>query len=303
MGAAASPTCRSPEETLLFGLSEAAPSCAVALRLGCHVEGIGVDPDAPPLVWEAWTADGWRRLRPRARRHRRAQHAPATSCCTCPPTTPTSVVAGLRAGWVRARVVEVPTGARRATPPRRGCAVRRRSPIGRHGRGGRRPPGPAETLGAAEGVAGQRFTVGRTPVLPTGRGAGRRGLGRRDGLAGVDPGARLRRQRAGRPALRPGRRHRRARRSARPCGSRTARSAQYGAVPARGATLRLRAYRTGGGARGQRQRARPRGAALVDPVRLAASATGSPRAAGATPRTSRTPSCEDRWSCAAPTVR
>ena len=35
--------------------------CAVTMRLDCQIEGIGVDPLDPPLVWEAWAGTEWRR--------------------------------------------------------------------------------------------------------------------------------------------------------------------------------------------------------------------------------------------------
>src|SRR5690606_3040585 len=48
-----------PGDCMLLGLSAAVPHCAVALNLDSRVDGVGVDPRQPPLVWEAWTADGW----------------------------------------------------------------------------------------------------------------------------------------------------------------------------------------------------------------------------------------------------
>ena len=44
---------------LLIGLSNAVPSCAIVLRMDCRVRGVGVRPDWPPLIWEAWTGSGW----------------------------------------------------------------------------------------------------------------------------------------------------------------------------------------------------------------------------------------------------
>ena len=35
------------------------PSCAVVFRFDCAIEGIGVDPRNPPLLWEAWTGSDW----------------------------------------------------------------------------------------------------------------------------------------------------------------------------------------------------------------------------------------------------
>ena len=47
------------DDVLLLGLDDAAPSCAIGLRFECHVQGVGVDPTEPPLVWEAWDGTGW----------------------------------------------------------------------------------------------------------------------------------------------------------------------------------------------------------------------------------------------------
>src|SRR5438067_4640938 len=47
-----------PGDALLLGLSDAVPSCAVVFRFTCEIEGVGVDPRNPPLVWEAWTGRG-----------------------------------------------------------------------------------------------------------------------------------------------------------------------------------------------------------------------------------------------------
>src|SRR5207249_1823376 len=48
-----------PDDVLLIGLSEAVPSCAVTLRFRCDIEGVGVDPENPPLLWEAWDGYAW----------------------------------------------------------------------------------------------------------------------------------------------------------------------------------------------------------------------------------------------------
>lgn len=49
-----------PGDALLFGLPTPVPRCVVAVRVDSRVEGIGVDPRQPPLVWEAWDGGGWR---------------------------------------------------------------------------------------------------------------------------------------------------------------------------------------------------------------------------------------------------
>ena len=60
-----------PGDALLIGLSNAVPSCAVVIRMDCRVRGVGVRPDWPPLIWEAWTGSGWTAVRPRPGRDRR----------------------------------------------------------------------------------------------------------------------------------------------------------------------------------------------------------------------------------------
>ena len=47
------------DDFLLVGLTDPVPSCVVRLDFDCHVEGVGVHPEQPPLVWEAWTGTGW----------------------------------------------------------------------------------------------------------------------------------------------------------------------------------------------------------------------------------------------------
>ena len=59
---------RRPGDALYVGLTDAVPSNAVRLRFKCHIEGVGVDPTNPPLVWEAWNGEDWERVRARLRR-------------------------------------------------------------------------------------------------------------------------------------------------------------------------------------------------------------------------------------------
>ncbi|MFI8088193.1 putative baseplate assembly protein [Streptomyces sp. NPDC086080] len=152
-----------PGDALLFGLPTAVPRCIVAVRLDSRVEGIGVDPRQPPLVWEAWDGGGWQ------------------PCGTGPDTTgglnrpgevivyvpaghTASVIGGTRAGWLRCRVTEAEPGQPfySESPTVREAAV--------FTVGGTMSVEHAETvtdvpLGTSEGVAGQTFRLGRPPVL------------------------------------------------------------------------------------------------------------------------------------------
>ncbi|MCE0445646.1 putative baseplate assembly protein [Streptomyces tricolor] len=152
-----------PGDALLFGLPTAVPSCIVAVRLDSRVEGVGVDPRQPPLVWEAWDGGGWRACRDRHRHHRRAEPARR----------------GRRARAGRAHGVGDRRDAGRlaALPGHRGGtgpAVLLGSPTVREAAvftvGGTMTVEHAETvtdvpLGTSEGVPGQSFALARPPVL------------------------------------------------------------------------------------------------------------------------------------------
>ncbi|HKF75343.1 MAG TPA: putative baseplate assembly protein, partial [Candidatus Dormibacteraeota bacterium] len=99
-----------PGDVLLIGLTDAVPSCAVTLRLGCRIEGVGVDPDRPPLTWEAWTGGAWVACEVERdetgglnRDGDVVLHVPGTHAAGAP-------VLAQRAGWLRARVVEAGPG-------------------------------------------------------------------------------------------------------------------------------------------------------------------------------------------------
>jgi predicted phage baseplate assembly protein len=236
-----------PGDALLIGLSTAVPSCAVVLRIDCPVRGHGIDPRNPPLVWEAWIGTGWTQCeleRDEAGGFNRSGdvllHVPASHRA--------SVIGRQRAGWLRCRVVPAVADQPEyvATPE---IAAIRAFTIG-----GTVGIVHAETvhdemLGVSDGTPGQRFVLQRRPVLPAGRPAvlqvsddatgwtdwlpvGDFAMSaetdqhyRMDSVAGeVEFG----------PAVRlPG------------GGLR-----QYGAVPPRGSTLRMSAYRVGGGTGG-----------------------------------------------------
>jgi predicted phage baseplate assembly protein len=158
--------CPEPDDALYLGLTDPVPRCAVRLDFRGRLDGVGVDPHWPPLAWEAWDGRDWVECLVSEdgtgglnRSGAVTLHLPADHAA--------SVVGGIRAGWLRARVTPVESGqpAYTKTPvvdALTACTV-----------GGTMPAVHAdiiqnETLGTTEGVAGQRFVVSRTPVLHTG---------------------------------------------------------------------------------------------------------------------------------------
>ncbi|HEV2088483.1 MAG TPA: putative baseplate assembly protein, partial [Cryptosporangiaceae bacterium] len=235
-----------PGDALLLGLSDPVPRCAVLLRLDCDVEGVGVDPRRPPLAWEAWDGSGWTRCEVDAD-GTGGLNRPGDVVLHVPPTHTASVIGRERAGWLRCRVTE----------PAQGQPFYSASPRVRTAEaqtvGGTVDAAHAETVrgeivGLSEGVPGQRFPLRQRPVVP-----GDEPLVLE--VAGGDDWEEWRAVEhfadsvpedrhftldhvAGEVVLGPAVRE--------PDGT----LRQYGAVPAKGTPLRLRAYRTGGGRRG-----------------------------------------------------
>ncbi|MGW2847529.1 putative baseplate assembly protein [Streptomyces sp. NPDC001108] len=155
-----------PGDALLFGLPTAVPRCIVAVRLDSRVEGVGVDPRQPPLVWEAWDGARWV-VCETGTDSTGGLNRPGEVIVFVPAGHTASVTAGVRAGWLRCRV----------TAPEPGQPFYSESPTIREAEvftvGGTMDVEHAETvldvpLGTSEGVAGQRFTVSRAPLLTDG---------------------------------------------------------------------------------------------------------------------------------------
>uniref|UniRef100_A0AAU2VHX4 Baseplate assembly protein n=1 Tax=Streptomyces sp. NBC_00008 TaxID=2903610 RepID=A0AAU2VHX4_9ACTN len=152
-----------PGDALLFGLPAPVPRCVVAVRVDSRVEGIGVDPRQPPLVWEAWDGGGWRACET-GTDTTGGLNRPGEVIVHVPAGHTASVIGGTRAGWLRCRVTE----------PEPGQPFYSESPTVREAAvftvGGTMYAEHAETvtdvpLGTSEGVAGQTFRLGRPPVL------------------------------------------------------------------------------------------------------------------------------------------
>ncbi|MFG2627535.1 putative baseplate assembly protein [Streptomyces sp. NPDC048473] len=235
-----------PGDALLFGLPTAVPGCIVAVRLDSRVEGVGVDPRQPPLVWEAWDGARWVTCQT-GTDSTGGLNRPGEVIVFVPAGHTASVTAGTRAGWLRCRV----------TAPEPGQPFYSESPTVREAEvftvGGTTGVEHAETvldvpLGISEGVAGQRFSVSRAPLLLDGEppvvqvssAEGWQVWTAVEHFGASSPDDRHVRIDAvsGEFAFPPEVRE--------PDGTMRA----YGAVPEKGAQLRVPRYRTGGGAAG-----------------------------------------------------
>ncbi|WP_327368815.1 putative baseplate assembly protein [Streptomyces sp. NBC_01217] len=246
-------TTPAPGDALYVGLSAAVPSGVVVLRLDCAVEGVGVDPLRPPLLWEAWDGSAWTVCEVEKddtggfnRSGELILHLPEGH-------TP-AVVVRRTGGWLRCRLLEAVPG----QPTYMASPVVRRITaftIGATVGAVHAETVTDEVLGSAEGVPGQAFTVSRPPVVPgdfvveaaggvedAAPAGGPQGTewtrvddfahsGPDDRHITLDPNS-------GRVEFGPAVRER--------DGS----IRYYGAVPPKGATVRVRSYRTGGGLRG-----------------------------------------------------
>jgi predicted phage baseplate assembly protein len=235
-------------DALYVGLSAAVPAGVVVLRLDCAVQGVGVDPRRPPLVWEAWDGSAWTPCEIEKDDtggfnksgelilHLPAGHTPA-------------VVVRRTGGWLRCRLVEAEPGRPTYVAPPVVRAVTAFT-VGATVGAEHAETVTDEVLGAAEGVPGQTFHVARPPVVPgdftvevSDPAAGPDGLrqwSRVDDFAHSGPDDRhfTLDANTGRVEFGPAVRERDG-------GIR-----YFGAVPDKGATVRVRSYRTGGGLRG-----------------------------------------------------
>ncbi|GLF96834.1 putative baseplate assembly protein [Streptomyces yaizuensis] len=232
-----------PGDLVLFGLSAAVPRCVLVLRLDSRVDGVGVDPRQPPLVWEAWTADGWRECEV-DEDSTGGLNRPGEVILHLPAGHAVSRQARVEAGWVRCRVVGAVAGQPfySQSPTVRAA---RAFTIGGTTRAAHAECVRDEILGESEGVPGQRVALAHAPVvdrpvLEVSEGEGWRRWEIVEEFAASGPADRHAVLDAAAGGIRFGPGVREADGSMR----------QYGAVPAKGATIRAARYRTGGGRRG-----------------------------------------------------
>jgi predicted phage baseplate assembly protein len=155
-----------PGERLYVGMSAAAPSCLILLRTDSTIEGIGVNPDQPPLRWEAFTGSGWAPCEV-SEDTTGGLNRPGDILLQLPDAHAASLINGVRAAWLRAVVTEPAPGQPGYS---RSPMVSRLSAVcvGGTATAIHADRVVADILGEAEGGPGQRFAVSRRPVLASG---------------------------------------------------------------------------------------------------------------------------------------
>ncbi|MEU9704461.1 putative baseplate assembly protein [Streptomyces sp. NPDC047981] len=236
-------------DALLLGLENAVPRCAVRIEFDGRVDGVGVDPDAPPLAWEAWNGSTWTACEVSADETGGLNRS-GWVVIHVPEDHRTAVLAEHSAGWLRARALEPVDGAPgyTASPVVHGLHT---ATVGATVAATNVEVVDGEVLDEAEGVPGQRFEIPRRPLLtpygdpvleiaPRGHETVWETWTRVDHFANSGPEDRhfVLDGAAGEARLGPAVRE----------ADGTLR--QYGAVPADGATVRIRNFAIGGGARG-----------------------------------------------------
>jgi predicted phage baseplate assembly protein len=234
-------------DALYVGLTNAVPSCALTLRFTCDIEGVGVDPDWPPLAWEAWGGDAWAACT-LERDETGGLNRNGDVILHVPRSHVASVIDKQRAGWLRARVTEpVENQPRYSASPSIGGLVA--FTIGGTVDAVHAELVDVDDLGSSEGSPGQRFELRKRPVVP-GDSAPLLEVSEEGGdwiewtmvddfsMSGPDDPHFAIDAVAGQLALGPAVR------------LADGTFLRYGATPAKGARLRLRGYRTGGGSRG-----------------------------------------------------
>jgi predicted phage baseplate assembly protein len=234
-----------PGDSMLIGLSGPAPSCVVTLRFDCNLQGRGVDPRWPPLIWEAWDGIGW--VACEHEDETGGLNRPGDVVLHLPKMHAASEVAEIQAGWLRCRVVGAEPG-----QPFYGASPTIRS-VSAFTIGGTAEAVHAEVvrdevLGLSEGTPGQTFALSRRPVVPGGppfvvevaSGQGWERWPAVDSFAGVGEDEKVVRLEyaSGEVQFGPAVRE--------PDGT----LRRYGALPPKGAPLRVPVYRTGGGPAG-----------------------------------------------------
>ncbi len=157
-----------PEENnaIYFGFVEALHAQTLLLTIDSSIEGIGVDPNDPPLVWEAWDAqrERWEPLRIDTDTTG-GLNTRGVVILYMPITVAMTDINGQRAFWIRCRAVKPRTGQRPYTSSPQIKSVTADC-IGGTVTASHCLRMADELLGKSKGTPNQKFSLRNTPILP-----------------------------------------------------------------------------------------------------------------------------------------
>jgi predicted phage baseplate assembly protein len=235
-----------PGEAMLVGLEHPVPGLALLLKVACRIEGIGVSPELPPVAWEAFDGTSWLPCE-LERDTTGGLNRAGEVVLHVPKGHRLAVLEATSAAWVRCRVTEPIDGQPfySSSPVIEGMSA---ATLGGTVGAVHAEVVRDEVVGVSEGVPAQRFRVRKPPIVAGGTQhaievAGPEGWERweqRGGFhdCGPDDRAFTLDPTTGEIAFGPAVR----------LEDGTVR--QYGAVPPKGAAIRVPEYRSGGGAAG-----------------------------------------------------
>ncbi len=153
-----------PGDAVLFGFTGTLAGTALRLTVDAQAEGLGVDPNNPPLAWEVWNGEAWIAV---------DVYSDTTGglnrggdvVLMVPLEHETLTLADISAYWLRCRLLAPVPGqpTYQASPRIASLSV---SAIGGTVTAEHSSEAPAEMLGRSDGGPGQEFQVARHPVLP-----------------------------------------------------------------------------------------------------------------------------------------
>lgn len=152
-----------PGDALYLGLAESAAGTVLELTVRASAEGIGVDPNDPPLVWEVWAGEGWLDV-PVLEDTTGGLNRDGRIRLLVPAAHEAMSLGANRAYWLRVALREARAGqpTYQSSPQLRGLQV---AAVGGTVHAEHAEPVPAESLGRSDGRAGQTYRTSRWPVL------------------------------------------------------------------------------------------------------------------------------------------
>lgn len=153
-----------PGDAIYLGFRNTIAGTLLRLAISASIEGIGVDPRDPPIVWEVWSGEAWLRapvqLDTTGGLNRNGQVV-----LQVPRAMASLSLGGTSAYWLRCRLLPARDGqaAYQASPRFASVAA---AVLGGTVTAEHASVMPGESLGRSVGVAGQAFTLANPPVLP-----------------------------------------------------------------------------------------------------------------------------------------